>query len=103
MRARTGYVNPPNTRLTDEKSLLNIRFKCRDEQILAIFLEDIVRTASREGFCSSCPQKHGEKNAKNSKRRNDQKNSNHRNRCMEKSSINHDFSSINEYNRLQVI
>ena len=55
MRVRTGYVGPPNTRLTGEKSLLNIRFRCRSEQILAIFLKDIVRTASRGDFCSNCP------------------------------------------------
>ena len=37
MRIRTGYVKSSNTRLTDEKDLLNIRFKCRGEQILIIF------------------------------------------------------------------
>ena len=55
MRARTSYVKPSNTRLTGEKSLLNIRFRCRSEQILAISLGDIARAAPRGGFCSSCP------------------------------------------------
>ena len=36
MRTRTGYVRSPKTRLTGRKGLLNIRFRCRGEQILAI-------------------------------------------------------------------